>query len=91
MKLEESGLKVYLNELSEAFIPLQLRLLYGDDELRDAKRFHISSTSDNPEEEDSNRAQTNSLVHVLPRSKKRLYPSHGTTQDLFQNGYPGLL
>jgi len=107
IKLEESGLKVYLHQLifensedngehlgstgrsssSKAVVPLQLRLLYGDDELLEAKRFHISTTAS----ADNQNTTFYSQADILPRSKRRLYPTHGTSQDLFQHGDPGLL
>jgi len=98
IKLEESGLKVYLHQLifedsedngehlgstgrsssssSKAVVPLQLRLLYGDDELLEAKRFHVSTTAS----ADNQNTTFYSQADILSRSKRRLYPSHGTSR-----------
>lgn len=109
IKLEESGLKVYLYQLifenseddeehlrstgrsssSKAIVPLRLRLLYGDDDIREAKRFHIPTTETVSAENQN--TMFCSQADILPRLKRRLYPAHGTAQDLFQQGDPGLL
>ena len=74
---------------SKAVIPLRLRLLYKDDDLREAKRFHIPTIE--PVSAKNENTMFHSQADILPRSKRRLYPAHGTAQDLFQQGDPGLL
>ena len=74
---------------SKVVVPLGLRLLYKDDDIREAKRFHIPAT------EAASAGNENTMFYsqadILPRSKRRLYPAHGTAEDLFQQGDPGLL
>ena len=67
-------------------VPVEIRLLYDESELKQASYFRIVKT----QEDTANVPTEPKVLDILPRSKKNK-PKYGTTSDGYINGDPGLI